>query len=89
MLSARDAPAESCEPQSLPCEVWRRDQEPGNDVAAADLATQRCEEITVAMSTVCTEELHSNQVYGDWHHDKAKKYQAQKQSDFGFRLLFE
>jgi len=74
------SPADNRRAQSLPYEIRRENQKPGDKLTGSNLRAQTAEKNTVSIAAICAEQVLANQVDRDWHQDKAKEKQTKKQS---------
>jgi hypothetical protein len=76
VLAARQPPAKRHKAQTLPTQIGRQDQKPGNRVSVSNLAVQRAKEVSEADATVGTEYSLANLINNYWYDDQAQKQQT-------------
>lgn len=81
-MEARFSPAKQHETYALPAEIGGEDKEPGDIIATSDFAAQVAVEVTVANTTVGTEDGLANLVNNHGHHHKANEQKACENCNF-------
>lgn len=67
------SPGEDHQTQALPAEIWRKDQEPGDDVAMYHLGTKSSEKIAIPNTAVGAKNDLADLVNNHWHNDQSQE----------------
>ena len=83
------SPPEYHQPKTLPAQVRRQDQKPGNDIAGSDLGTQGTEKVAITETAISAKYRLADVVNDQGHDRQAQKQEHRKQCQlFGCELPY-